>query len=323
MTKRRINHQQSARITTNQQRLQKQLLDESLSDGEEALVISCFGRVALIETSKGSRFRGTIRANVGNLVAGDRVIWLSKGQSKGAIISRCERTSVLVRQDNARSVRPVAANITQIMIVIAAKPEVSWSLLDSYLVMAEQLQIEACIVLNKVDLEHTSVLERLNNDYTPLGYPVIKMHSDNHTYLDALRQRLVDKVSVFVGQSGVGKSSLISQCVPDIKTIQTLPLSIQSELGQHTTSNSCFYHLPSGGALIDSPGIRELVLWNLTPAEKTRAYREFKPIMGLCKFRNCNHMTDLGCAIIDGVKKGLLSPTRYENYVKLLKYKTE
>ena len=133
-----------------------------------------------------------------------------------------------------------------------------------------------------------------------------------------LQDALKDQTSVFVGQSGVGKSSLISHILPEESSkIQVAEISVKSELGCHTTSNSCFYHIPSGGALIDSPGVREFGLWHMDATDIAKGFREFKPFLSKCKFRNCNHQDTPGCALLEAIKNKFITRQRYENYVKI------
>ena len=120
-----------------------------------------------------------------------------------------------------------------------------------------------------------------------------------------------------MGQSGVGKSSLITRVLPLELGIQTAAISTRTDLGCHTTSNSCLYHIPTGGALIDSPGVREFGLWHMPVTEIAKGYREFRPYLSQCKFRNCNHRDTLGCALVTAVNNTLVSRNRYDNYVKI------
>lgn len=310
MSKRRINQQQTRRI----EKKQAEVRDETHSEG---LVIRRFGSHAIIESTEKNQIYCSIRPSIDSLVAGDKIIWQSEGKDQGVIISRYPRQSVLGRPDKQGQIRPVAANLDQIMIVIAAKPEVSWPLLDSYLIVAEYLDLEACIVLNKADLPCEDVKKRLVEQYESLAYPFILTRHDDKKSEKNLQKRLQDRTSVFVGQSGVGKSSLISRLLPHIEGIQTGSISLRHDLGKHTTSHSSFYHLPSGGALIDSPGVREFGLWHMPLADIAQGYREFQPYLSQCKFRNCRHYDTPSCALFAAVEKGLLSQDRYHNFVNL------
>lgn len=316
MSKRRINKQQSARIEKIQQTYQdnKENNHDDLADG---LVITRYSRHVEIEDNQGKRVRCSIRPNIDILVAGDRVIWQTEGDKQGVVVSLYPRGSILARPTSAGLKKPVAANITQIIIVIAPKPEISWPLLDSYLIMAETLRLHAVILLNKTDLPCEAPKAQLLTDYRLLNYPIIFVSKNEPNSYDDLTIALNHQVSVFVGQSGVGKSSLISGILPHEENIATNEISVGSELGRHTTSNSRYYHLPSGGALIDSPGVREFSLWDIDTAQIAQGYLEFKPYLSLCKFRNCTHIDTPHCAIISALNAGSISIRRYENFIKL------
>ncbi len=315
MSKRRLSKQQSTRIQNRQQQYQIDPgIDETLLF--VGLVITSHGRRSLIETETGARVRCAIRQNMETLVAGDRVIWTMIGPEQGVVLRHYPRTSVLGRPDKHGKLRPVAANISQLIIVTAVKPEISWTLLDSYLVIAECLGIEPCIVLNKTDISCEPLKKELNH-YQQLGYQLLfTNHLDGE--MKALQKACDHQTSVFVGQSGVGKSSLIARLIPEQSAqIQTADISLNSELGCHTTTNSQLYHLPTGGALIDSPGVREFGLWHMPAHDILKGFREFQPYTNQCKFRNCNHHHTPGCALQEAIKKNLVSHKRYENYVKI------
>lgn len=315
MSKRRINKQQSNRIEKIQQNYHAN--KENYLDLADGLVITRFSKHVEIESNEGKCIRCSIRPNLDALVAGDRVIWQAEGKNQGVVVSLYPRGSLLAKPTSNGLQKPVAANITQIIIVIAPKPEISWPLLDSYLVMAEILRLHAVILLNKTDLLCDSIQEELAMDYQNLSYPILLSNKNSPESIEHLKKILDQQVNVFVGQSGVGKSSLISSILPHEPNISTNELSEISELGKHTTSNSRYYHLPSGGALIDSPGVREFSLWHINVTEIAYGYIEFRPYLSQCKFRNCTHRDTPDCAIIKAVHAGLISTKRYENFVRL------
>lgn len=316
MSKRRINKQQSARIEKIQKTYQinKENNPDDLADG---LVITRFSRHVEIEDNQGKRIRCAIRPNLDTLVAGDRVVWQTDGAAHGVVVSLYPRGSILARPTSTGLKKPVAANITQLIIVIAPKPEISWPLLDSYLVMAELLHLHAIILLNKVDVPCEALKKQLLLDYQSLHYPIIQVSKASSVGYEPLKAVLNHQVSVFVGQSGVGKSSIIAGILPHEENIATGEISEGSELGRHTTSNSRYYHLPSGGALIDSPGVREFSLWDIDASQIAQGYVEFKPYLTLCRFRNCTHEKTPSCAIIEAVSAGRISTRRYDNFIKL------
>lgn len=317
MSKRRISQQQSHRIHQKQSRYQQRAASESPEMLTEGLVIKRYSRLALIEDPSGNRLRCAIRPDIESLVAGDRVIWQPEGQESGVVLSVSPRQSVLNRADFRGILKPVAANITQVMIVIAPVPDISWALLDSYLVMTESLQMHACIVLNKTDLACDTAKERLQTLYKPLGYSILHVSRDNNAQQAELLATLNGQTSVFVGQSGVGKSSIISRILPQQNDIITGDVSEHSNLGRHTTSNSCLYHLAGGGHLIDSPGVREFSLSDMPIRNIAEGFREFRTYITECQFRNCNHQNAPGCAVMKALHQGDISQERYDSYVKL------
>ncbi|BCA96849.1 putative ribosome biogenesis GTPase RsgA [Legionella antarctica] len=316
MSKRRINKQQLSRIEKNQQTYQetKEHNHDALADG---LVITRYSRHVEIEDNEGKRIRCSIRPNLDTLVAGDRIIWQTEGDNQGVVVSLYPRGSTLARPTSAGLKKPVAANITQMIIVIAPKPEISWALLDSYLIMAETLHLHAVILLNKTDLPCDELKAQLLMDYQSLSYPIVMVSKNSSLSFNPLKSALNNQISVFVGQSGVGKSSIIAEILPHEGNIATQEISLGSELGRHTTSNSRYYHLPSGGALIDSPGVREFSLWDIDTNIIAHGYIEFKPYLSQCKFRNCTHINTPHCAIIAALNRGNISMRRYENFIKL------
>lgn len=314
MAKRRINRQQTTRI----KKLQDSYRENETADNKDGLILSRFSRHAQVETEAGELIHCSIRPNIDSLVAGDRVVWQAEGIGQGVIVSRYPRDTVLGRSDNRGGSKPVAANISQLIIVVAAKPLLSWTLLDSYLVMAENLRLQPVIVLNKVDLDCDRIKQELLQNYQSLGYSVLFTCGKISTGLDELEKALNNNVSVFAGQSGVGKSSLIKAILPHEIQIQTAEISADSELGCHTTSNSRLYHLPKGGALIDSPGVREFGLWDMSARDIVYGFREIRTLISGCRFRNCNHIDSPDCLVIKSLDKGV-SRKRYDSFIRMLK----
>ncbi|KTD49743.1 EngC GTPase [Legionella rubrilucens] len=317
MSKRRINKQQSARIQKIQASYRVDVTND-LSNSEEGLVLTRYSRHAEVEAPDGRRVHCSIRPNIESLVAGDRVIWQTQGTDQGVVVSCYPRKTVLERPDKRGTLRAVAANITQLMVVAAVKPELNWPLLDSYLVMAEHLKLKVCILLNKVDLPCDTLKEQFLATYAPLDYPVLFISREQNLGYECLESLLANETSVFVGQSGVGKSSIISQILPEEDNIQTAEISLISELGCHTTSNSRLYHLPHGGDLIDSPGVREFSLWQMPVIDIVYGFREFRELAASCKFRNCNHVDAPGCAIVAASSQDNRFHRRYESLMKLI-----
>ena len=235
------------------------------------------------------------------------------------------RKNELSRPDYYDGIKVMASNIDQIIIVSAVLPTLSLNIIDRYLVICEAANIPALIVLNKVDLlseEERQAVKKQLAIYEKIGYETLMLSADTGENMEALHAYLRQGTSIFVGQSGVGKSSLINQLLPEINAL-TGAVSDVSGLGQHTTTASRLYHLPLGGNLIDSPGIREFGLWHLEPNQITDGYREFQSVLGTCKFRDCKHGSDPGCAIREAVEKGEIDPIRFENYHRLIESRNE
>lgn len=331
MSKRKLSRQQAWRIEKIQGERAKRAArrdtgaQDALSGGElgpeqNGLVIAHYGTQVAVESEPGCRQRCHLRANLEGLVTGDRVVWC-EGDPMGVVVAQRERHSVLSRPDPYGKLKPVAANIDQIMLVIAPFPEPHANLVDRYLVAAEVVGIEPVILLNKTDLlENEPALqesiEALLAIYPTLGYRVIRT-SIKDSGLAELHSALQERTSVLVGQSGVGKSSLVNVLLPDAD-IRVGALSESTQKGTHTTTTALLLHLTCGGTLIDSPGIREFGLWHMNRDQVAQGFREFRPLLGTCKFRDCQHEHEPGCAILQGVEAGAISARRLDSYRRII-----
>jgi len=258
-----------------------------------------------------------IRANIPDMVVGDEVHWHPLDETTGVVESLCERQSILARRDKHGQQKMIAANITQVFIVVAAQPETPPLVIDRYLVACELLKLNVSLLINKSDLENSAeLLGYLQKNYTQVVTDIFCCSIHNEKQLANLQQRLANHNSVFIGQSGVGKSSLVQALIGD-NNIKTQSLSQRSGLGQHTTSTSRLYHLPEGGCIIDSPGIRDFDLDEVSMEELQQGYKEFRFVNEPCKFRNCLHDKEPHCAIQKAVTQGLISEQRYQNYLAL------
>ena len=194
-------------------------------------------------------------------------------------------------------------------------------LIDRYLVAAELAGATPLVVINKSDLLDPRVADMPTDDlrgYADIGYGILLMSARENTGIDKLAQALVNRTSILVGQSGVGKSSLIKRLLPE-RDIQIGRLSDASGQGRHTTTATTLYHLPQGGDLIDSPGVRDFRLGETTPADLARGFREFRPYLGLCRFQDCRHQSEPGCAVKAAMRKGMISERRLTSYTRLAK----
>lgn len=334
MSKNKLSKGQQRRVNANHERRlktrdSKREPDDSLfGEAQDGIVVSRFGMHADVEDQHGEQHRCNIRRTIRSLVTGDRVLWRpglgSSATVKGIVEAVHERVSVLTRPDFYDGVKPIAANIDQIVIVSAILPELSLNIIDRYLVASETIDIEPLLVLNKTDLldeEARAFVDQQMDIYRRIGYRVLMVSSHQKQGLAELEQSLAGRISIFAGQSGVGKSSLLNRLLGlDLgdDEILTNDVSDVSGLGQHTTTAARLYHFPQGGDVIDSPGVREFGLWHLEPEQITEGFVEFREFLGSCKFRDCKHDADPGCAIRAAVERGGIDESRFENYHRIL-----
>ncbi|MBJ7223476.1 MULTISPECIES: small ribosomal subunit biogenesis GTPase RsgA [unclassified Brenneria] len=332
MSKKKLSKGQERRVSANHQRRLKhadskiEWEDSQLGEAQEGIIISRFGMHADVEAAGGVVHRCNIRRTIKSLVTGDRVVWRAGNESLAGISGIVEavhpRHSVLTRPDYYDGVKPIAANIDQIVIVSAILPELSLNIIDRYLVACETLEVEPLIVLNKIDLlddEAYQFVNELMDIYRALKYPVIMVSSHTNQGIEELEQALTGRISIFAGQSGVGKSSLLNALLAlGEERILVNEVSDNSGLGQHTTTAARLYHFPHGGDVIDSPGVREFGLWHLEPDQITRGFIEFRDYIGSCKFRDCRHENDPGCAINAALERGDIAAERFDNYHRIL-----
>lgn len=335
MAKRQLNRRQSWRIEKIQEeranraaRRESRLVDEleggDLGREQEGLVIAHFGVQVEVEARQdelaGQIFRCHLRANLPALVTGDQVVWRPGNQGNGVIVAQLPRRTELCRPDSRGQLKPVAANVDRIVIVFAPLPEPHANLIDRYLIAAEHAGIQPLLLLNKADLvtaENQVRLQTLLAVYRALDYPLLEVSARQGSGMDELKARLDGHVSVFVGQSGVGKSSLVNSLLPGLDT-RVGALSELTGKGTHTTTTARLFHFPGGGELIDSPGIREFSLGHVTRAEIEAGFREFDDLLGRCRFRDCHHEHEPGCALLKALEQGRIHPQRMESYRHIL-----
>ena len=335
MSKRKLSKRQQQRIQSIQNRRRekadtKQYLDDKAVESLDGLgaevsgtVITNYGSQVDVEGHtepfSGKIVRCFVRANIPALVTGDKIVW-RPAEPQGVVVALEPRQSELIRPDNYGKLRPVAANIDRIGVVFAVQPTPKSNLLDRYLVAAEAQGIEPFLVLNKTDLlgqQDNLDIDSIVQSYKSIGYSVISVSAKNNDGMDELKTYLTNKNCIFVGQSGVGKSSLINQLVPENNSAVG-PLSEATNEGTHTTTASKLIHLDTGGVVIDSPGIREFALTHLDKETIIQGFRDFRPFLGHCKFRDCKHENDDGCALIAAVAAGKLQQYRLDNYRQII-----
>ena len=318
----KIQQEREKRSHKKQRDLSRQEQSGDLSSEQLGLIICRYSKHFEVEAlegdDKGTVHRCVARTNLGTIVAGDQVIWKAGAEQTGVIESRVERISILERPDNFGNLKAVAANIDQMLIVIACEPAPQPNLIDRYLVAAELMNIRPVLVLNKADLiddENREYLETLLKRYNDLDYRTEKIISSRHQSADlaSLPEAVNQHTSIVVGQSGVGKSSFINTLLPEAK-LEVGDLSHATREGTHTTTKAKLFHLPLGGKLIDSPGIRDFSLWHIGIEQLQRGFIEIANLLGSCKFRNCQHELEPGCAILNAVESGGIGPERFSSY---------
>jgi ribosome biogenesis GTPase len=326
--KKKLSQNQVRRVQSNQnKRLNKKESKEwdetELGPQLQGVVISRFGQHADIEDENGNIERCNLRRAIRSLVTGDKVVWRAGNESyhgiSGVVEAVHPRTTVLTRPDYYDGIKPIAANIDHIIIVSSIAPDFSRNIIDRYLVACEDIGITPIIVLNKSDLLDDASREHIDNElqsYRDIGYNVLysSMHGDG---LDNLKAVMKDKINIFVGQSGVGKTSLLNMLLPEVEAT-TGEISEGSGLGKHTTTTARLYHFPEGGDLIDSPGIREFSLWHLAAERIASGFIEFRDYLGECRFRDCKHKADPGCALVAAVEEKKIDDARYRSFLRIL-----
>jgi ribosome biogenesis GTPase len=279
-----------------------------------ALVVAKFRSTAEVEY-RGERIMCLLKGKRMNVVVGDRVDFQPLTQGQGVINSVMDRATALMRINSAGKPEIVAANVDQLVIVVAKRPTPDWFLVDRYLCAAELLAIRAAIVLNKVDINITTDT-RMLDDYRHIGYTTLNTSAATGEGLAALSSRLQRRRSVLLGQSGVGKSSLLNALVPNARE-RVAALSERSDQGRHTTSTAVLHRLPESGELIDSPGVRDYAPYIEDVRSVARGFREFAPYPDQCRFGNCMHLAEPDCAVKGAVTAGAILARRYESYVRL------
>ncbi len=284
------------------------------------LVIVNYGKNQLIEAANGEIYRCVARRGLPQIVCGDEVEWQLTGNHAGVIETLLPRRTVLLRADGNKGHRPLVSNIDQVIIEAALEPTLDYFLIDKYIVAAELANTEPLVVINKSDLirpEDRDRIETLIREYNAIGYSTLLTSALENTGIEEFTNCLTNKTSILVGQSGVGKSSLIKRLLPE-RDITIGKLSDASGLGKHTTTSTTLYHLPRGGNLIDSPGVRDFHLGDVDDSELANGFREFQAYPGQCRFNDCRHLTEPGCAINTALADGGILERRMESYRRLL-----
>ena len=289
--------------------------ESELDDEKEyqGIVITRYGQRQLVEDENGIVFQSVSRQNIGFSVAGDKILFQKTKHDDAIVTAIYPRDNELKRQDKL-----IAANIDQLWLVVAIEPHYEFELIDRYLIMAENSNLPIGIIVNKIELStNKSKTENDFLNYQSLGYDVHFLSVKKQINLDFFKEQLVNKSHIFLGQSGVGKSSLINSLIPDLQ-LRVNEISSKSKLGKHTTTNTTIYHIPSGGDLIDSPGVREFQLDSLTELEIKSGFKEFRALSDACRFRDCRHINEPNCAVKESLDQGKINPNRYQSYLNML-----
>ena len=302
---------------------------ETQLDFDEAVclkgrVISVHGLQSLVESETGSRFRCAVRrllktlsTDARNVVTtGDIVLFRPSTDDEGMIMRVEPRHGVLSREIRGRR-HVICSNVDQLAIVAsAAEPYLKPNLIDRFLVSAEKEHIRPLICINKVDLIDVADLEPLVGVYSQMGYDLLLCSARTGQGIDRLRRALTDRETVFAGQSGVGKTSLLNAVQPGLG-LRVSPVSAETHKGRHTTTAARLIRLETGGYVVDTPGIRQMQLWDVAPEEIAGYFRDMRPFVSHCRFPDCTHRHEVGCAVKDAVADDLIDARRYESYVHL------
>ncbi|KDB84944.1 ribosome small subunit-dependent GTPase A [Bordetella bronchiseptica CARE970018BB] len=289
------------------------------SNQAEGLIIAAHGRHYTVELADGSLRQCFPRGKKNGPAVGDRVRITPQGRDEGAIEAVLPRRNLLFRSDEMR-VKQFAANVDQLLIVVAVEPTFADDLTGRSLAGAWSADIEPVIVLNKIDLPNGLDAARARLEpLRRLGVPVIELGAQDHAMVhERLAPRLAGRTSLLLGQSGMGKSTLLNTLVPHAQAA-TREYSAALDMGRHTTTSTRLYHLPEpGGDLIDSPGFQAFGLQHLNGEQILRGFPEFAPHIEHCRFYNCTHRHEPGCGVLAALQAGQIDAGRYALYLRIL-----
>ena len=329
MTKRKLSRAQAATIAEKQKSelISNEESGDSIAGALQSRcngrIISHFGQQLDVENldlaAGGEIIRCHQRANLPALVTGDLVVWKQGEAETGIILALGDRKSLFGRLNAAGDMKLVASNVDIVLLVIAPLPQPFMNLIDRYLVAIESLHLQALLVMNKLDLlenEKAEEMDKMLSIYEQVGYEVHRVCASDGRGIESLEAALNGKTTVLVGQSGVGKSALINRF--GLETIAEVgALSTAHDQGTHTTTTAKLFHL-SHYDLIDSPGIREFSLGQVSQQQLFDGFREMKSLAGRCKFRDCSHRTEPDCVIQQAVVAAEIHPQRLASYFQIL-----
>lgn len=296
------------------------------SSFESGIVLHAIGaNGCLVQTASGRQYECTVRKVLRDMaresrsavVAGDNVFFQSEDGQQGVIEKVQERTGILSRTSQNKE-HIIAANVDHVIIVASAEdPPLKPNLIDRFLVTVEKNELKATICVNKIDLADQVRIQPILGLYARLGYPIITTSAIEQIGIESLRSMLKDQKTVFTGQSGVGKSSLLNAIQPGLG-LRVAGVSKDTRKGRHTTRTTELLALDEGGWLIDTPGIRQLDLWDVIAEEVEGYFIEFRPYVPDCKYPDCSHTHELNCGVRNAVSSGRISLPRYESYLRII-----
>jgi len=316
MSKRHLNDQQRRNI---EQRNAREVENTDLRPG---LVVAHHGKQVMLEDSEsGERHGCTVKQTLGAVATGDRVRWRENADGRGSVEFVEPRRSLLIRPDTLGKPRLMAANIDQVLITIAPVPEPNASVIDRAIVAALDLPAEPLLLINKVDRLNPAqrqVMRDFVAEWVATGVVALEVSATTGEGIEALQASLQGHQSLFVGLSGVGKSSLVAALMPAGSEILIGKISEHSQEGKHTTRTSTLYHLPSGGDVVDAPGVRDFGVWAMTVEAVRRGFGEIENAAQQCRFSNCTHRAEPGCAVKQAVAQGTITPRRYQSFLEMM-----
>lgn len=297
----------------------------------QGLIIKSTGSWYQVQVPDGSRFEARIKgkfrikgmSTTNPLAVGDQVDFEFEPGSENAVINHLHpRRNYIIRKsiNLSKQAQIIAANLDQAFLVVTlASPRTSLGFIDRFLVTAEAYSIPACLIFNKLDLfsaEGLEILAEYQSIYQKIGYPCYEVSAIKGTNIPLIQNLIANKTTLFSGHSGVGKSSLINALLPEL-AIRTGEVSDWSDKGMHTTTFAEMHELPGGGFIVDTPGIRELGVIDIEQAELSHFFPEMRDRLNQCRFNNCRHINEPGCAILKAVEEDAIELSRYESYLSI------